>query len=369
MPILGASAVFAAVTNATAAAFNATAVAGKATSGGADGAKAKPAGISNSDLVFDIDLVLRVWWINGHFLRSVYLEGPAPPAKVLRRPSEKRPNVISPVSPVYLAPSSNTADGSSYEHHQYYTEEWGGMTDISHTCQNAPTHMPGVSTMFPATAAFLRKTIHPGLTIGKNIILVCYSAIMVFAGLYMSNPLSEPVRVIVILGTENNLVVNVHAIRYWTDGFRDSLFVEHQRHVLKVDHDPEVHIGSGITFALAAVQDVMKKDLEYPLCVRAMELVWCIQDPSALTPLIPLFYTFVAQSQEVYASLRISVYYTSALPNPEVLKAFSHLPPGLTLSPVRPKLGKILKGIVNRASALFSGGKERSRGHGHLRSR
>ena len=54
--------------------------------------------------------------------------------------------------------------------------------------------MPGVSTVFPATAAFLRKTIRPGLTIGKSIILVCYSAIMLYAGLFRSNPLSEPVR-------------------------------------------------------------------------------------------------------------------------------------------------------------------------------
>ena len=124
--------------------------------------------------------------------------------------------------------------------------------------------------------------------------------------------------------------------------------------------------GSGITFALAAVQDLMKKDLEYRSRIRAMELVWCIQDPSALTPLLPLFSTLVAQSQEAYASLRISVYYTRAPPNPEVLKTFAHLPPGLTLSPARPKLGKNLKGVVERASALFSGGKERSRGHGNL---
>ena len=258
MPILAASAVFAAVTNATAAASNATATASNATSGAAVGAKAKASsGISNAVLVFDIDLVLlgavaiffllllpraavrfthKREWVDGHFLRSVYIDGPVASSRVLRRPSTKRPDVISPVSPAYLAPPSRDPDGSSYEHHQYYTEEWGGTTDVSHTYvshadlirkgstasgrerrrQNAPTHMPGVSTVFPATAAFLRKTIRPGLTIGKSIILVCYSAIMLYAGLFRSNPLSEPVRagfvavsqipVIVILGTKNNLV-------------------------------------------------------------------------------------------------------------------------------------------------------------------
>ena len=49
-----------------------------------------------------------------------------------------------------------------------------------------------------------------------------------------------------------------------------------------------------------------------------------------------------------------------------MLKTFRHLPPGLTLSPARPKLPQILKGVVNRSAALFSGGRERKRGGGGL---
>ena len=118
--------------------------------------------------------------------------------------------------------------------------------------------------------------------------------------------------------------------------------------------------GSGITFALAAVQDLLKKDLEYRSRIRAMELVWCIQDPSNLTPLVPLFSTLIAQSQEAYTSLRISVYYTRASANPDVLKPFGHLPPGLTLSPARPKLGMNLQGVIDRASSSFTGDKSRT---------
>lgn len=124
--------------------------------------------------------------------------------------------------------------------------------------------------------------------------------------------------------------------------------------------------GSGITFGISAVQDLMKKDLEEKSRIRAMELVWCIQDPTALTPLVPLFSTLVAQSQESYADLKISVFYTRAPSKPEVLKTFRHLPPGLTLSPARPKLPNILQGVVNRSSALFSQGRERKRGGGGL---
>ncbi|TFK83417.1 incomplete iron reductase [Polyporus arcularius HHB13444] len=623
MPILGASAVFAAVSSATA----------NATAKGAAGAEAKLPAVSDSDLVFYVDIFLlgavalffllllprgavrfthKREWVDGHFLRSVYLEGPAAPANVLRRPSAKRQDVIAPVSPAYYPPPSRyNADSSSYDHQS--KEQWGAETDVSHTYvshadllrkgstasgrerrrQNVPTHMPGVSTTFPTLAAFLRKTIRPGLTIGKAVILASYSAIVLYAGLFMSNPLSQPVRagyvalsqlpVVVILGAKNNLVgmligfgyerlnyfhrfagrmfilaANVHAIGYFyswsiqgtfaksialpkftwglvalicadlllllsTDfvrqNFYNAVFIPSHTiggiimFVALANHYPvcvpyvlvavgaygfdrvlrliksrvvmarlrplpdlgmtrveipglnsgwragqhvrlrvlslgmglrgwaEVHPftiasvsrchsgeglvlmvkkagdwttklydlaqradygeanglggsvqvvvegpyggpghaifssfsgamfvagGSGITFGLAAVQDLMKKDLEYRSRIRAMELVWCIQDPTALTPLVPLFSALVVQSQEAYMDLKISVYYTRAPPHPEVLKTFRNLPPGLTLSPARPKLGQNLKGVVDRASALFSGGKERSRGKGSL---
>ena len=119
--------------------------------------------------------------------------------------------------------------------------------------------------------------------------------------------------------------------------------------------------GSGITFALAAVRDLMKKDAESRSRVRAIELVWTVQDPAALAPLLPLFASLVAQAQDAYATLRVSVFYTRA-PAPDALKAFRALPPGITLSPARPKLDRILAGLVDRAAALFSGGYERTRG-------
>ena len=123
--------------------------------------------------------------------------------------------------------------------------------------------------------------------------------------------------------------------------------------------------GSGITFALAAAQDLMKKDLEYRSRVRHIELVWTVQDPAALTPLLPLFFSLLAQAQDAYATLRINVFYTRAA-SPEALKAFRALPPGITLSPSRPKLDKILTSCVDRSAALFSGGRERRRGGGGL---
>ena len=82
--------------------------------------------------------------------------------------------------------------------------------------QNVPTHMPGWSTMLPTIAAFLRTTIRPGLTIGKLFVELTYFAVLLYAGLYKSNPLTQPVRtgfvavsqipIVVALGTKHNVV-------------------------------------------------------------------------------------------------------------------------------------------------------------------
>ncbi|KAI0699751.1 iron reductase [Cerioporus squamosus] len=622
MPSLTAFASFVA-SNATVAAAATNGTQAPAAGGGGQAAAAKPP-ITNGELVFDVDMFLLAGlavfflvllpravvrfthkreWIDGHFLlRSVHLADPAATGASVRS-APYHPDVVLPANT--FRPGYNVG-GSSYDHP--YEEQWGSETDVSHTYAShtdllrkastatkrehrrpsLPTHMAGVSTLFPPLAAFLRKDIRPGLTVGKSIVLACYSAIILYAGLFMSDPLSKPVRagfvavsqfpVVVALGTKNNLVgmfigfgyervtqlfhrfagrlyvlaANVHAIGYfyaWSiDGtfaktivvpkftwglvalicadllmllstdfvrqrFYNAVFIpshivsaivmgialchhypvcvpyvvvatavygldrflriikssvvtarlrplpdlgvtrveipslnagwragQHVRlrvfslgmglrgwaethpftiasvsrcssgeglvlmvkkagdwttklyevaqradygeanglggsvrvmvegpyggpgHAIFSSFSGAMFVagGSGITFALAAVQDLMKKDLECRSRVRALELVWCIQDPSNLTPLVPLFSTLVAQSQSSYASLRISVYYTRAPSNPEVLKTFRHLPPGLTLSPARPKLGQNLQSVVDRASASFSGDKGRS---------
>ncbi|KAI1792236.1 incomplete iron reductase [Ganoderma leucocontextum] len=617
MPVLAAATNSSTATNGTTSAASAAAP---------PAAAAAP--FDNSALIFNVDILLlcvvafffllflpratirfihKREWVDGHFLRSVFIEGPKP---LTRRPSVKHQDVISPVSRVHV--SERTRAEPAYT--EDYMDKWGATTDASHTfvsshpdilrkastasgherrCQNVPTHMSGWCTMLPRAASFLRTSVRPGLTIGKSIILLGYLGIVLYAGLYMSNPLTEPIRagfvavsqipVVIIFGTKNNLVgmligfgyerlnyihrfagrmfvlaANVHAIGYfyaWSaDGsfsknialpsftwalvalicadlllllsteffrtkFYNSVFIP--SHVLSVvlllvgvcNHYPvavpsalcgvgiygldrvmrlvksrvamarlrplpdlgvtrvevpainagwragqhvrlrvlswgmgwrgwaETHPftiasvsrspsgeglvllvkkagdwtdklyelaqraeygeanglganvrvvvegpyggpghaifssfsgamfvagGSGITFALAAVQDLMQKDAEYRSRVRAIELVWCVQDPAQLTPLVPLFSSLLAQSYEAYADLRISVYYTRATESDDALKMFRNLPPKLSLSPARPRLGKILSGVVDRSAALFSGGHERRRGGGGL---
>lgn len=221
-----------------------------AANGTASATSAKAPAVDNPGLVFDIDLLLlsavacfvllllpraairfthKREWVDGHFLRSIYLDGH--PASI-RRPAAKRQDVIAPVSPAYLA---NTYGNSEYGHDA--KEQWGGSeTDASHTYvshadllrkgssastrerrrQNVPTHMLGVSTILPGLASFLRTTLRPGLTIGKGCVLLAYFAIMLYGGLYKSNPFADPLRtgflavsqipVVVLLGTKNNVL-------------------------------------------------------------------------------------------------------------------------------------------------------------------
>lgn len=42
--------------------------------------------------------------------------------------------------------------------------------------------------------------------------------------------------------------------------------------------------GSGITFALGIVQDLIQKDLEGKSRIKVIELVWAVQDPCTSQP-------------------------------------------------------------------------------------
>ncbi|KAF9223191.1 hypothetical protein BS17DRAFT_782514 [Gyrodon lividus] len=112
--------------------------------------------------------------------------------------------------------------------------------------------------------------------------------------------------------------------------------------------------GSGVTFALSAVQDLVQSG--YASNVKTIELIWSIPDPASLTPMIPLLASLISQSTS--ARLRVSVFYTRAVSN-----SFEglYLPTGITLVPGRPKIGKLLDGLVTStisnagANGLFVG--------------
>ncbi|KAJ6551429.1 hypothetical protein B0H19DRAFT_1211163 [Mycena capillaripes] len=122
--------------------------------------------------------------------------------------------------------------------------------------------------------------------------------------------------------------------------------------------------GSGISFALATIQDLIEKDLRGQSRVKIIELIWTVQDPATLLPLYPLFNNMIAQS--VFTRVRISVFYTRA-PIGKFPFAESAFPTtNLTLSPGRPRLTNMLENSISRTVKLGAGNKDEERITGML---
>ncbi|KAJ7678192.1 hypothetical protein DFH06DRAFT_568132 [Mycena polygramma] len=112
--------------------------------------------------------------------------------------------------------------------------------------------------------------------------------------------------------------------------------------------------GSGISFALAAIQDLIDKDLRGKSRVKIIELIWSVQDPAMLLPLYPLFNNLIEQS--VFTRVRISVFYTRA-PIGKFPFADSAFPTSnLSLSPGRPRLTNMLENSISRTVKLGAAG-------------
>lgn len=106
--------------------------------------------------------------------------------------------------------------------------------------------------------------------------------------------------------------------------------------------------GSGISFALSAVPDL----IQAATGVKVIDIIWSVQDPSSLTPLLPLLTNLVQQNSST--RVNVHVYYTRAI-STSFHRAY--LPQGITILPGRPKLGKLLdQAITNTISAGGSDG-------------
>lgn len=106
--------------------------------------------------------------------------------------------------------------------------------------------------------------------------------------------------------------------------------------------------GSGVSFALSAVPDL----IQAPTGLKFIDIVWSVQDPSSLTPLLPLFMNLVQNSSSV--RVNVQVFYTRAI---STTFDGMYLPQGITLLPGRPKLERLLDAaITNTVSAGGSSG-------------
>ncbi|KAF8811101.1 hypothetical protein BYT27DRAFT_7221556 [Phlegmacium glaucopus] len=114
--------------------------------------------------------------------------------------------------------------------------------------------------------------------------------------------------------------------------------------------------GSGITFALSMIQDLVQKDLRGESRVKVIELVWIVQDPASLLSLLPNFTALIQES--VFTPVRISVFYTRAPTGKFPFAPETFFQPGLTLAPGRPRFQRLLDTAITRAVGLGSGVKD-----------
>ncbi|KAF5337828.1 hypothetical protein D9758_015706 [Tetrapyrgos nigripes] len=123
--------------------------------------------------------------------------------------------------------------------------------------------------------------------------------------------------------------------------------------------------GSGISFALSAIQELIQKDLDGNSRVKFIQLVWSVQDPASLVPLIPLLTSMIQES--IFTPLHISVFYTRAPVGVFPFKPDFFRSTKLTLSPGRPKISKIVEDAISRAAALRRTPSSRSRSRSQRR--
>ncbi|RXW20273.1 hypothetical protein EST38_g5577 [Candolleomyces aberdarensis] len=120
--------------------------------------------------------------------------------------------------------------------------------------------------------------------------------------------------------------------------------------------------GSGISFGLSMVEELLGKDLKRESRIKYIELVWIVQDPEAATLFIPILTSLIQQSE--FSMLRVSIHYTRALTKKvEILGRTEATPfapvavahPNLTLTPGRPNLKRQLENVIDNAVGLGSG--------------
>ncbi|KAI0031325.1 ferric reductase like transmembrane component-domain-containing protein [Vararia minispora EC-137] len=104
--------------------------------------------------------------------------------------------------------------------------------------------------------------------------------------------------------------------------------------------------GSGITYALSLLDDLLAKHAAGASHVRVLELVWSVADYAALTPLLPTLQTLLRPRPSPHGQLavRVHVHYTrAARPGAPPPPAPGTLPTGLALLSGRPNYPRVLE--------------------------
>ncbi|KIO24635.1 hypothetical protein M407DRAFT_212299 [Tulasnella calospora MUT 4182] len=116
--------------------------------------------------------------------------------------------------------------------------------------------------------------------------------------------------------------------------------------------------GSGITFGLSSVDEIIREAEKGLAKTKLIEFIWVIQDPASLLHMMLVLQTFVNRVARLPTlDIKIDVFYTRAMSGniPETLNNGFNLPANVTLSPGRPKFDAMLDHFVDRTRQLPEG--------------
>ncbi|KAG8988981.1 hypothetical protein FRB90_002460 [Tulasnella sp. 427] len=116
--------------------------------------------------------------------------------------------------------------------------------------------------------------------------------------------------------------------------------------------------GSGITFGLSSVDEIIREAEKGLAKTRLIEFIWVIQDPSSLLHMMLVLQTFLDRVARLSTlEIKINVFYTRAIPEniAQTLTGGMTLPENVTLTPGRPKFDAILDHFVDRTRQVPEG--------------
>ncbi|KAG8895462.1 hypothetical protein FRB99_000574 [Tulasnella sp. 403] len=117
--------------------------------------------------------------------------------------------------------------------------------------------------------------------------------------------------------------------------------------------------GSGVTFGLSTVDEILRESERGYAKTRFVHVVWIVQSPTSLMHMNDVFQSFLARSRLLSINLNITVYYTRAIPHdlssalssPASEKGFQ-FPTNIELVPGRPRLDQVLNTFLEKVSGV-----------------
>jgi len=123
--------------------------------------------------------------------------------------------------------------------------------------------------------------------------------------------------------------------------------------------------GSGISYAMSVLDDMLQKHARGKSHVRVIEVIWTVMDPDSLYSLLPELIPLMQPRSSPHASLslRFNVHWTRASSRPPRVPRTA-LPQGMYLRAGRPDIFATLQSVMSGVRAAYS----KSRGGSDLPS-